>query len=69
MPVIVHIVAGDQTMEAGKQVGLCGAKVNGLYVRHKGGPRQSHSHLCGECVAVSDDAHRQVAERDGRDPT
>lgn len=49
----VHIVAPDQATKPGVKIGLCGAKVEGLYVKNRDGSRHSPSALCKKCVAAS----------------
>ncbi len=49
---IVHIVEPDQATKSGVKIGLCGAKVEGLYVRDRDGSRNSPSALCRKCIAA-----------------
>ena len=50
---IVHIVAPDQATKSGPKIGLCGGKVESLYVRHRNGSRNAPGTLCAPCVAAS----------------
>jgi hypothetical protein len=50
---IVHIVAPLEAARSSDKVGLCGAKVEGLYVRNRDGSRHSPSALCKKCIAAS----------------
>jgi hypothetical protein len=66
----VHIVDPDQATKSGAKIGLCGAKVEGLYVKNRDGSRNSPSALCGKCVAASaqmNGAH--PSKNDGRGHT
>jgi hypothetical protein len=50
---IVHIVPPEDAARSGDKIGLCGAKVEGLYVRNRDGSRHSPSALCEKCIAAS----------------
>jgi hypothetical protein len=65
---VVHIVGTRIEARGGTPVGLCGAEVDGFYVRHKDGMGRSRRYLCADCLAESLERHAEPTDATTTEP-